>query len=113
MPSTLLNSLLVLISLSTTTSVLLHDMRLDKMMVTALAAPVATPAYEPTNNKLVNFSTDMHTHTERHAIAQVIHDLKTPDPRVQPRGTEDKKHLMPRHAPRGYHAFDNYNLPLV
>jgi hypothetical protein len=108
-----IHPILVLISLSTATGVLVHDTRIDKMAVTALSTPVAAPNYESINNKAINFSTDLHTHTERHSLSQIVNDLKTPNPRLQPRGTEDKKHLTQRYVPKGQHIFDNYNLPLV
>lgn len=108
----LINPLIILATLSTASSVLLHDARLDKMAVTALAAPATAPSYDATSNKLINFSTDAHTHAERHSLAQVVSDFKTPNPRLQPRGNEDKKHLMQKHVPRGKHAFDSYYLPL-
>lgn len=107
-----LHPLIVLASLSTASGVVLHDTRLDKMAITAITAPASSPSYEAGNVKIVNFSTDLHTHTERHSLSQVVNDLKTPNPRLQPRGTEDKKHLMQKHVPKGKQAFDSYYLPL-
>lgn len=107
-----IHPLIVIASLSTASGVLLHDTRLDKMAVTAISTPVAAPNYESVNNKTINFSADLHTHTERHSLAQVVNDLKTPNPRLQPRGGDDKKHLMQKHVARGQHAFDSYHLPL-
>jgi len=108
----LINPLIILATFSTASSVLLHDARLDKMAVTALTIPAVAPSYEVNTNKLMNFSTDAHTHIERHSLAQVVSDFKTPNPRLQPRGSEDKKHLMQKHVPRGKHMFDSYHLPL-
>jgi hypothetical protein len=108
----LIHPVIAIIALTTASSVVLHDTRLDKMAVTALTAPSSSPAYEAGNVKTVNLSTEAHTHTERNSLSQVINDLKTPNPRQQPRGNEDKKHLMQKHAARGYHYFDNYYMPL-
>jgi hypothetical protein len=108
----LIHPLIVFTSLSTASGVLLHDMRLDKMAITAISGPVAAPNYDTGAPKLPNFTADAHTHTERHSLAQVVNDLKTPNPRQQPRGNEDKKHLMQTRAPKGVHAFDSYYLPL-
>ena len=108
----LLHPLIVLASLSTASGVVLHDTRLDKMAVTAITAPASSATYEAGNVKTVSLSTDAHTHTERNSLSQVVNDLKSPNPRQQPRSTEDKKYLMQKHAPRGVHAFDNYYLPL-
>jgi hypothetical protein len=107
-----INPTAILISLCTASGVLLHDMRIDKAMTTALAAPSNQAVYE-TGSKLVNFTTDLHTHTERSSFSQAVHDLNTQTPRVQPRNMEDRKHLLPKYAARGHHAFDNYNLPIV
>lgn len=107
-----INSTALIVSLSTATGVLLHDMRIDKAMTTALAVPASQAVYE-TGGKLVNFTTDLHTHTERNSFSQAVHDLNSQTPRVQPRNMEDRKHLLPKYAARGHHAFDNYNLPIV
>jgi len=111
LPNILINPLIILATLSTASSVLIHDLRLDKMAVTALTAPSSAPSYEANSNKLVNFSTEAHTHTERHSLSQVVNDLKTPNPRLQPRNSEDRKHLSQKHVPKGEHAFDGYNIP--
>jgi len=114
LPFFITNPIAILLTFSTATGVLLHDMHIDKAAVTALSLPSSLATYEANNNnKLVSFSTDLHTHTERNSLAQVVHDLKTPSPRLQPRQNDDKKHLLQKYATRGHHAFDNYNLPLV
>ena len=107
-----IHPLIVLASLSTASGVLIHDTRIDKMAVTALASPVTAPSYDTGNAKLINFAIDAHTHTERHSLAQVVSDFKTPNPRLQPRTSEDRKHLTQKLVPKGQHSFDNYNLPL-
>lgn len=107
-----IHPLIALVSLSTASGVLIHDTRVDKMAVTALTTPVSAPNYESINNRAINFSADLHTHTERNSLSQVVNDLKTPSPRLQPRGTEDKKHLMQKHVTRGHQSFDSYHLPL-
>jgi hypothetical protein len=107
-----LNSAIILLSLSTATGVLLHDTRVDKAAVASLVTPAGV-AYDPAA-KAPNFNNDLHAHDERSSsIEQSIRDLKTENPRIQPRTNEDKKYLMQKYAVRGHHAFDNYNLPLV
>lgn len=108
----LLHPLIALASLSTASGVVLHDTRLDKMAITAITAPAASASYEAGNVKTVNLSADAHTHTERNSLSQVVNDLKSPNPRQQPRGSEDKKYLLQKQAPKGVHAFDSYYLPL-
>lgn len=111
--SFLINPIAILISLSTATGVLLHDMHIDKAAVTALNLPSSLVTYDANSGKITAISNDLHTHTERNSLAQVVHDLKTPSPRLLPRHNEDRKHLMQKVVARGHHAFDNYNLPLV
>lgn len=112
--STFSNYLAILISLSTMTGVLVHDMYIDKATVAALVLPTTTASYE-TNNKLGSFTPDLHTHIERGSVSRTLtlNDLKTQTPRIYLRTTEDKKHLSQKHISRGYHAFDNYHLPIV
>lgn len=111
MISTFFNSLILLISLSTATGVFLHDTRIDKATAVGMTIP-AVLAYDA-DTKQVNLGNDLHTHHERSVIEQSIRDLRSDNPRMQPRANEDKKHLMQKHVTRGHHAFDNYNLPLV
>lgn len=110
--SVILSPLSVLLSLSTATGVLVHDTGVDKAVMTAAALPAVVAGYELSNKSIKLGGTD-HTHTERGSLAQAVRDVKSQNPRVQPRGSEDKKHLMQKFAPRGHHAFDNYNLPIV
>ncbi len=107
--STLLTPLSIALSLSTATGVLLHDTKLDKA---AALAPAMASSFDSANRttKLIG---DPHTHAERGSLSQAVRDLKAQNPRVQPRSTEDKKHLMQKNTPRGYHSFDSYNTPLI
>jgi hypothetical protein len=109
--SSLLNPLIVLISLSTATSLLVHDMHVDTVASTALSMPVAAANYDA-SSKLASFGGDSHTHVERGAMAQAIINLQGQNPRIQPR-IEDKKYLLQKRVVRGHYAFDNYSLPIV
>jgi hypothetical protein len=112
LPNILIHPILVLTSLTTASGVMIHDTKIDKMTVTAITSPAASSSYEAGNVKIISLSTDAHTHTERNSLSQVVNDLKTPNPRQQPRGTEDKKHLMQKHVAKGHQLFDGYSLPL-
>jgi hypothetical protein len=107
----IVNPVAILVTLSTAASVFLHDMRIDKMAMTALALP--TTLTNETSNKLISFGGDLHTHTERTSITGSVQDLKTQTPTTQPRLSEDKKHLLQKQVMRGHHPFDSYNLPIV
>lgn len=109
-PAILINPLAILVSLSTATGVFVHDTHIDKA-ATALVAP-AIIAYEA-NTKQLSLAPDLHTHAERGALSQAVHELKAANPRIQPRISEDKKHLLQKRVARGHHAFDNYSLPIV
>jgi hypothetical protein len=108
MTSKLINSFIVLTSLVTAGSVLLHDTRIDKVAVVALPS---NSSFGEAGNKVISFG-DTHTHVERVSFSQTLHELSSSVPRIQPRN-DDKKHLLQTRATRGHHAFDNYNLPIV
>lgn len=108
----LLNPLAVIISLCTATGVLVHDMHIDAATSTALALPSVVVSHEA-GNRYVSFDGNAHTHVERTSLSQAIINLKTQNPRIQPRTTEDKKHLLQKRVVRGHYAFDNYNLPIT
>lgn len=107
-----LNPLAIILSLSTATGVMVHDMRLDKAATTALALPVSLTTYDGPG-KLGNLGVDQHTHVERQAFLQSVSVFQGKNPSVPPRVIEDKKHLLQKRIVRGHHAFDNYSLPLV
>lgn len=108
----LLNPLAVIISLSTLTGVLLHDMHLDKAAMTAMSLPPVLASYD-TGAKLASLGNDPHTHVERSSLAQAISALSDTQPRVQPRAGEDKKHLLQRYARRSALSFGEYHVPLT
>ena len=112
MTASSIRSLLIFLSLSTAAGVLIHDTRLDKATVTAMALPVALAGLDSSYGKLGDLSGTPHTHTERASLSQLVHDLRGQMPRIMPR-ENNKKHVLPRYVARGHHAFDNYNLPIV
>ncbi len=113
MLASILNPIAIFLSLTTATGLLIHDMRIDKAFSTALSAPSSLSAHDAGSVKLVNFSSDLHTHTERGSLGQVVNALKTPNPTTTPRALDDRKEFMAKHKTRGHHAFDNYSLPIV
>lgn len=100
-----LNFTAMTLSFSTLAGIVLHATHLDQVIV-ASSAPAGH--YE-TMGKNLHLG-DAHTHVERHNFARAGAAYLTPA--VPPR-SDDRKHLMQRHVPKGHHAFDNYNLPLV
>lgn len=110
--STLLNSLAIVLSLSTATGVLVHDLKIDKAAMTVLAAPLLTTAVEA-STKTMAVQPELHTHVERTTLSQALLNAQTNSPSLQPRANEDKKYSLPKNVVRGHHAFDNYSLPIV
>ena len=108
----IINPLAIAISVSTAFGIFIHDTKIDKFAMTALALPAVVASYDA-SAKLAHIAPDLHTHAERTSISQAVNDLRAQNPRVQPRHNDDKKHLMQRHAARGSHSFDTYNLPVA
>ncbi len=108
----LIERLAITISIITALGIFVHDMKIDKFTLTALALPVVVATFE-TGSRMALFANDAHTHVERVSFAQAVADLRSPSPRVQPRAHDDRKHLMQRYVARGDRFFDSYNLPLA
>jgi hypothetical protein len=111
MLSNVVNSLALLISLSTTAGILMHDNHLDTIATAAFSLPSMVPNYEATG-RIINFGNELHTHAEQTSLSQSLQEISAQNPRIQPR-TDDKKHLLQKRVMRGYHPFDNYSLPLA
>jgi hypothetical protein len=111
MYSSFINILFAAASLSTATGVIMHDMSIDKAAVAALDASVYHTSSHEVAAKQMVVGPELHTHVERGSLSQTVHSIKTAHPRQQPRSHEDKKYVLQK-APRGYHPFDNYTLPL-
>lgn len=105
MNNSLLSLTALTLSFSTLAGIILHATHLDQAVV-ASAGPVG---HHDTLGKNLP-SADAHTHVERHSFARSA--AYTTSPALAPR-SDDKKHLLQRHIPKGHHAFDNYNLPIV
>lgn len=103
---------LITLSILTAFGVLVHDMKLDRVAMTALALPVVIASFEG-SSRLALFTNDAHTHVERTSLSEALSDLKTPSPRIQPRAADDRKHLQQRVVARGSQLFDSYHLPLA
>ncbi len=106
MLSTFLNPLAIILSLSTASGVLIHDMHIDSAAST-MAMPVAS--YD---TKTASLDASSHTHVERSSFSQLTGGLSRHF-EMQPRAVNERKHLLQKHVVRGHHAFDNYYLPLV
>ena len=95
--TTILNSLSIMLSLSTASGVLIHDTKIDKATAAAIAPLAVTANYETTDK--LKISGDPHTHSERGSLSQAVRDLKQQNPRLLPRAVEDRKHIVQRKLP--------------
>lgn len=114
------NKVMTIISLLTATGVFMHDGRVDKAAMTAMASPlvaVEAGANSPASvaSKFADFlRVDGHTHPDHNAAARsLMTAFAHQSPSIPPRGNEQKKHLLQECEPRGRHAFDNNNLPII
>jgi hypothetical protein len=72
-----------LLTIATLTGILMHDTKLDSLMVTA-ALPAVVIGYGATD--VANKFADAHTHVQR------VH-INPSQPGMQPRGGEDRKYI--------------------
>lgn len=105
---TIINTLIMTFSLSTATSLLLHDTNVDKATITALTASYNNSSSTPTKP-----GNDPHTHSERSSLYQAIRDIHASQPRIQPQRQGDKRYVLGKPSTRGHHPFDNSTLPIV
>ena len=102
------------IALLTVTGIAVHDTKIDSLTKFALAVPVAIVTYEGTRSlMLLGLGGDAHTHVERVSIDQRANRSTALMPKLGSRKNEDKKYRLNKSVQKGYHAFDNYSLPLV
>lgn len=102
----------IALSLLTAVGIFVHDMKIDKFTMTALALPVVMATFEA-GSKFSIFASDAHTHIERASLSQAISDLRAPSHRIQPRSGSDKKYLQQRYGVRGSQFFDSYHVPVA
>lgn len=111
----LINTFIAVISLLTATGVFIHDGRLDKAATTSAgSAVVGGIVLQKMANGAPDLSqgTDPHTHPDRGA-GGLLRGFAYQSPSMPPREQKTKRYMMQNFAPRGRHAFDNYNLPIV
>lgn len=110
----ILNTIAILISLSTAAGVFVHEAHVDRVTATSLAARHANhkkaikTGATPTD---ANIGAEPHVHSDHGA--RTIRGFSYKTPTAPPREQKMKKYLLQNIEPRGRHAFDNYNLPLV
>lgn len=114
---TTLNLFMTTISLMTAFGVFLHDGRVDKATLTA-ARYYDKPILITPNAVGARFrdfvATDAHTHPNHNAAKNsLMSSFSYQSPSIPPRESQHRKHLLQNIEPRGRHAFDNMNLPIL
>lgn len=90
----LISSMFTLVSLFTALGVTLHGTQLDKATLTALTS---SNIGSRDGGQVSFVKSDLHTHTDRTSVSQVLHDLdQSSNPRIQPRRSHDKRTLSHR-----------------
>lgn len=108
------NGLLAMVSLLTATGVFMHDTRVDKAALTAVSTPnKVRSSSAPIASRFSKFiSADAHTHPDHNAAKSLISGFTHKAPSIHPR-EHHRRHMLQKFEPRGRHAFDNYNLPVI
>lgn len=107
--NTIISPLFILLSLSTSTGVLLHETKVDKLATLAMASPVHA-AKKLSEGKLLESMP--HTHSDTGTFQASAREFSTPSHGMTPRRDRDEKYRLQKATPRGYHLFDSYHLPL-
>jgi hypothetical protein len=108
-PIAIINTISIIVSMSTMMGVLLHDTHTDKAALTAISGPSVYMSSDA-NTKMLGG--DPHTHTERHSFSQSISELKTENPRLQPRYIDDRKHILQKKLTKHSHNSEQYSFQL-
>ncbi|HTK39295.1 MAG TPA: hypothetical protein VL362_00340 [Patescibacteria group bacterium] len=98
----------IVLSLVTATGIFIHDARIDKATNLSTNTLFKRTAATTTD---ASMSSDLHTHPER--SQRTLNGFTYQSPSIQPRENKSKRYLMQNAEPRGRHAFDNYNLPVI
>lgn len=100
------------LSLTTACGVFIHDARIDRAATTSMEKTTATRLPRAVVKTDAGVSADLHTHPDR-ANRGLLKGFSYQSPSIPPREQKSKQYFLQKYAPRGHHAFDNYNLPIV
>jgi hypothetical protein len=107
----LISPLAVVLSLSTSSGILLHETKMDKLAALTMMAPV-TAAQKIATQGAALLEGMPHTHIEPASLESSSNELRNKTPNQNPRRNEDKKYQLQKKVSRGVHLFDSYHLPL-
>ena len=106
----ILSQLAIVLSLCTSTGILLHETKMDKIASLALFSS-ATTSHTIAEESTGKLEGTAHTHVERASLERASSELRGQTPRINPQ-RYDKKYRLQRKVSRGVYAFDSYHLPL-
>lgn len=99
----------VLLSLSTSTGIFLHETKVDKLTILAMVAPTVAAQKVAGGGLLESMP---HTHSEAGLLTSSSREFNTKSPGITPRRDRDEKYRLQKRVSRGTHLFDSYHLPL-
>lgn len=102
----------VAVALLTLTGIALHETKIDTVTSLSLVLPAMMASYG-TANAAMHLSGEEHMHVESISLENVMGRFTSTNPFTPTRHGESKKYRMQKNAPKGYHAFDNYSLPII
>jgi hypothetical protein len=86
----LINPLSILLTITTSFGVLIHDTHMDRATTAALALPIAFAVYGA--SEAIKMS-DPHVHTERVNVANTLQQLRSNQPKLQTRDDKDRMYV--------------------
>ena len=97
----------LLISLAALTGVVVHDTKVSRLATTFSAVPAVMSATDDGNRTLL--SNDTHPHVEKVNLSEI----RSVEPGLAPRISDQKKHMLQRNVPKGGHRYDGYVVPIT
>ena len=104
---TLTTPLSFLVSLAALTGIVVHDTKMNRLATTFSALPAVMATTDDSSRGVIN--NDTHPHVERVNLSEV----RSVEPGLAPRVSDQKKHMLQRNVPKGGHHYDGYVMPIV
>lgn len=106
----IISPLALLLTLTTSMGIVVHETKVDKLTTLALASPVYA-AKKLSKGKLLESMP--HTHSDAGTFETSSREFRAKSPSIAPRRDRDERYRLQKNVPRGYHLFDSYHLPLA
>jgi hypothetical protein len=107
----IISPLALMVTLSTSAGVVIHETKVDKVASLAIAAP-AEATQKIAEKGLTLLEGIPHTHSEGTSLSSASREFRSQSPSLSPRRENDEKYRLQKKVPRGAHLFDSYHLPL-